>query len=141
MINKSNCKTLAAVFSLILIFSIGTLAGTGGKSKNYRKEKPNCAKMSDAAIVRAIYAKIKVRYASQRRHINVRIKDNIVTLEGWTTSKSSRLAIENYARKTNCVKDVVNKLGSSAGLGCGPGQKECGDICISEKESCNIVGR
>ncbi len=140
MTNKSNCKTLAAVFSLILIFSIGALAQTDSdKSKNNKSQKPDCTQVSDAETVKAIYDKIKVKYAGQKSHINVRIKDNVVTLEGWATTKSVRKEIENYAKKTNCVKKVVNNLTIGVSGGCGPGQKECGDICIDEKETCNIT--
>jgi len=142
MTNKSNCKTLTAVFSLILIFSIGTLARTGSdKSKNNRNQKPDCAKISDADIVKAIYDKIGVKYAGQKKHINVRITDNVITLEGWATTKSVRKEIEKYAKKTNCAKKkkIANNLTIGVSGGCGPGQKQCGDICIGTKESCNIV--
>jgi hypothetical protein len=141
MTNKSKCKTLAAVFSLILVFSIGTLAQTDGdKSKNNKSQKPDCTQVSDADTVKAIYDKIKVKYASQMRHINVRIKDNVVTLEGWVTTKGVRKEIEKQAKKTNCVKkNVANKLTIGVGGGCGPGQKQCGDICIGEGETCNII--
>lgn len=140
MTYKSNIKTLAAVFSLILIFSIGALARTGSnKSKNNKNQKPDCTKVSDADTVKAIYDKIKVKYSGQIKHINVRIKGNIVTLEGWTTTKSVRKDIEKYAKKTNCVKKVVSKLTVGIGGGCGPGQKRCGDICIDSAEVCNIV--
>ncbi|MBA3691990.1 MAG: BON domain-containing protein [Acidobacteria bacterium] len=141
MTNKLNCKTLIAVFSLILIFSIGTLAQTDSdKSKNNKNKKPDCSQVSGADTVKAIYDKIKVKYAGQIRHINVTIKDNVVTLQGWATTKGVRKEIEKYAKKTNCVKkEVVNKLTIGVSGGCGPGQKQCGDICINEKEDCNIT--
>ncbi len=140
MTNKSNCKTLIAVFSLILIFSIGAFAQTNAnQSNNDKNKKPDCAQVTDADTVKAIYDKIKIKYANQTKHINVRIKDNAVTLEGWATTKGVRKDIEKYAKKTNCVKTVVNNLTIGAGGGCGPGTKRCGDICIDEKEDCNIV--
>jgi len=140
MTNKSNCKTLAAVFSLILIFSIGNLAQTeSDEAKNNKNQKPDCTQVTDTETVKAIYDKIKVKYASQISHINVRIKGNVVTLEGWATTKSVKKEIEKYAKKTNCVKKVVNNLSIGVGGGCGPGQKKCGDICIDEGEDCNIT--
>ncbi len=140
MTNKSNCKTLIAVFSLILIFSIGALAQTDtNQSKDDRNKKPDCTQVTDADTVKAIYDKIKIKYASQTKHINVRIKDNTVTLEGWTTTKGVRKEIEKYAKKTICVKKIVNDLTIGAGTGCGPGTKRCGDICIGSRESCNIT--
>ncbi len=140
MTNKSNCKTLIAVFSLILIFSIGALAQTNtNQSKDDRNKKPDCAQVTDADTVKAIYDKIKIKYASQTKHINVRIIDNVVTLEGWATTKGVRKEIEKYAKETNCVKKAVNKLTIGVGGGCGPGQKRCGDICIDADEDCNIL--
>jgi len=140
MTTKSNCKTLVAVFSLILIFSIGALAQmSSDNSGNNRNKKPDCTQVTEADTVKAIYDKIKTKYAGQMSHINVRIKDNIVTLEGWVTTKGVRKEIEKYAKKTSCVKKVVNNLTIGVGGGCGPGQKRCGDICIDADEKCNIV--
>jgi len=140
MTNKSNCKTLIAVFSLILIFSIGTLAQTDSdKSKNNKNKKPDCTQFSDANTVKAIYDNIKVKYAGQMNHINVRIKENIVTLEGWATTKGVRKEIGKYAKKAICVNKVVNNLTIGVGGGCSPGQKRCGDICIDADEDCNIT--
>ncbi len=140
MTNKSNCKTLVAVFSLILIFSVGTLAQTdSGKSENNKNKKPDCMRVPDAVTVKLIYDRIKVKYAKQVNHINVRFKEGVVTLEGWATTKGVKKEVEKYAKKTICVKKVVNNLELSAGGGCNPGQKQCGDICIGEKEECNIT--
>lgn len=101
-------------------------------------QKTDCTKKTDAEIVEAIYNKIKVKYESQIDHINVRIKDGTVTLEGWATTKSVRKEIEKFAKKTDCVKKVVNNLTIGVGGGCGPGTKQCGDICIPTSEVCNI---
>lgn len=141
MMNKSNCKTLIAVFSLMLIFSVGAIAQTdNNQSKNSKNKKTDCAQVSDADLVKAIYDKIKVKYAGQMRQVNVRSAGGVVTLEGWTTKKGIRKEIEKYAKKTNCVKSVVNKLTVGIPGGCGPGQKKCGDICIDERADCNISG-
>lgn len=140
MTNKSNRKTLVAVFSLILLFSVGVLAQTdANQSKDDKHKTPDCAQITDADTVKAIYDKIKIKYAGQTKHINVRIKDNIVTLEGWATTKGVKKEIGKYAKKTNCVKQVVNNLTIGAGGGCGAGTKPCGDICIDSRESCNIL--
>ena len=127
MTKKSMVKMALLGFSLILMGNLGVLA-----------QKTDCSKMTDTQIVNAIYKKIKVKYASQIRHINVRIRGGVVTLEGWATTKSVRKEIENFAKKTSCVKRVINNLTVGVGGGCGPGQKQCGDICISDKETCNI---
>ncbi len=114
-------------FSLLLAFNLGIHA-----------QKTDCSKTTDAEIVDAIYAKIKVKYEAQVAHINVRIKDGVVTLEGWATTKGIKKEIEKFARKTDCVKTVLNNLTIGVSGGCGPGQKQCGDICIGSTETCNI---
>lgn len=139
MTNKSNCKILTAVFSLMLIFSVGVFAQTNGNQSNDKNKKTDCAQVTDADTVEAIYDKIKIKYDVQAKHINVRIKDNVVTLEGWATTKGVRKDIEKYAKKTSCVKKVVNDLSVGAGGGCAPGQKRCGGACIGSKEECNIT--
>jgi len=138
MTNKSNCKILVAVFSLILIFSISTLAQMND-NKTGKNQKPDCTQVSAADTVKAIYDKIKVKYVGQMSHINVRIKEGVVTLEGWVANKGIRKEIEKYAKKTTCVKKVVNNLELTAGGGCNAGQKPCGTTCIDEKEECNII--
>ncbi len=117
-------------FSLMLAFNFGTYA-----------QKTDCSKTTDTAIVDAIYAKIQAKYKSQMSHINVRIKDGEVTLEGWATAKKVKQDIEKMAKKASCVKKVMNNLTIGVGGGCGPGTKPCGSICIPESEPCNIRGK
>ena len=126
---KSIVKTALMVFSVTLLFSIGTFA-----------QKVDCNKMTDDEIVQAIYDKIKVKYGDQINHINVRVKDKVVTFEGWVTTKKVKKEIEGYAKKIKCKKKVDSKLTIGIGGGCGPGQKACGTICIDESERCNIRG-
>lgn len=136
MKTKLSVKMLTAVFSLVLICSAGAFA------QSDKNNKPDCAQMTDQAVVTAIYDKIRTKYADQIRHINVRVKDKVVTIEGWTTTKKVKKDIEKMAKKANCVKSpIVNNLTIGIGGGCGPGQKQCGDICISESEPCNIDGQ
>ena len=124
---KYKFKMLIAVFSLTLIFGVNAFS-----------QKVDCTKMSDSDIVKQINAKIKTKYAGQMIHINVRVAYGVATLEGWVTNKNVKKEIEKWAKKTSCVKSVVNNLSLSIIGGCGPGTKQCGDICISDKETCNI---
>ena len=126
MTRKSMMKIALAVFSLILFSGVTASA------------QVNCATPDDEEIVKEIMQKMKPKYKSQMRHINVRSKDGIVTLEGWVTTKSAKSAIEKIAGGAKCIKSVVNKLGVGIRSGCGPGQKKCGDICIPSGEVCNI---
>lgn len=102
-------------------------------------QKTDCSKTTDAMIVDAIYAKMKVKYEAQMGHVNVRSKARVVTLEGWATTKGIKKDIEKLAKKVGCVKQpVVNNLTIGVGGGCGPGSKPCGSICIPIEEECNI---
>lgn len=125
MTKRSMMKIALAVFSLILFSGVTA-------SAQY------CPTPDDAAIVKEIMDKMKPKYKSQMRHVNVRSKDGVVTLEGWVTTKSVRSAIERIAGSTKCVRSITNKLGVGIRSGCGPGQKKCGEICIPTGESCNI---
>jgi BON domain len=131
MTYKSIMKMALMVFSFTLLFSIESFA-------------QDCSKMTDDQIVQAIYDKIKVKYPDRMQRINVRIKDKVVTIEGWVTSTKAKKEIEGYATKIKCVKKgkfkVENKLGTSIPGGCTPGTKPCGSICIPEGERCNIRG-
>ena len=127
MTNKSVIKMALVVFSLIIGCNIATFA-----------QKTDCTTVTEAEVVTKIYEKIKVKYADQINHINVRFKDGVVTLEGWVTNKKVKKDIEKMAKSVACVKKVMNDLAIGKSGGCGPGMKECGGICISEKETCNI---
>ncbi len=127
MINKQIIKTLIAVFLPILFSVVGASA-----------QKTDCSKVTDKEIVKAVYEKIMTKYSAQVSHINVRVTDKVVTIEGWVTTKTVRKEIESWAKKIKCVKKVVDTLTIGIGGGCGPGQKQCGDICINEKETCNL---
>lgn len=128
MINKTGIKALITAFSLMLIFSAGAFA----------QYKTDCTKVTDKDIVKEIYAKIMAKYQGQVSHINVRVSDKVVTIEGWVTTKNVKKEIEKWAKSVKCAKKVVNILTIGIGGGCGPGQKQCGDICIGEKETCNL---
>lgn len=127
MINKSTLKTALMAFSLMLIFTLGTMA-----------QKVNCSTTTDEQIINSIYVSLNKKYEKQISHINVRIKDGTVTVEGWVTTKNVKKDIEKIAKKTSCVKNVVNTLSIGVVGGCGPGEKPCGSICIPQEEACNI---
>ena len=127
MKHKSILRWSLVVFAVILAFNFGAYP-----------QKTDCSQKTEKDIVLAVYEKIKIKYANQVNHINVRYADGVLTLEGWATTKSVRKEIEKLAKKTDCVKSVVNTLTIGKSGGCGGGQKECGGICIGEKESCNV---
>jgi osmotically-inducible protein OsmY len=123
-------KIILAVLTLILFSSIDAAA----------QKTTDCANMTDEQIVKSIYDKLKKKkkYDEQLMHLNVVSRDGVVTLQGWTTTKKIKAEIVKLVEKMKCVKaGVVNQLGD-APLGCGPGQKKCGSICIGLEEVCNI---
>src|SRR5688500_3849811 len=83
-----------------------------------RAQKVNCATRTDAEMVTVIYNQIRAKYANHMRRVNVRVKDRVVTLEGWTAKKNVRSDIEKFAKKTACVKRVINNLKVGVGGGC-----------------------
>ena len=130
MTKNTMVKITLAVLSLILLSSIGVSA----------QKKTDCTKTTDADIVKAIYDAMKKKgndYDGQIIHVNVVSKDGVVTLQGWAKNEKTKKGIEKIARKIKCVKQVVNQLGDGP-VGCGPGQKRCGEICIGLEETCNI---
>jgi BON domain len=127
MINKTILKTAFTIIFVIGLFSIGAFA-----------QRTDCTKTTEAEIVDAVYAKIDTKYKEQTDHINVRVADGVVTLEGWVTTKTARKDIEKFAKKTDCVKKVVNNLKLKAGGGCGEGEKQCGSFCIGTNDKCNV---
>ena len=129
MTKKSIVKITLAVFSLILFSGLGVSA-----------QKVDCSKKTDAQIVKEIYDQMKKKPSLEKQilHVNVRSKDGVVTLEGWTTTKKIKAEIVKIAGKIKCVKKPpINELADSP-TGCGPGQKRCGTICIPIEEECNI---
>ena len=95
----------------------------------------------DKALVLAVYEKLKPSYDDQLNHINVRAdaSDGVVILEGWVAKKADIKKIVKLIQTisgVNCV--VVAKLSVGKGVGCGPGQQECGGTCISNKDTCTV---
>ena len=143
MLNQSISKRAIIVLSLASLLLIGALAAQGDKrpAKPAKPTKPDCSTVTDADIVKAIQEKIKAdpQFKDQLKQINISSKGNVVTLDGWVKGPAAKTAAGKYAKAVQCVKKVVNKLGTRLKVGCGPGEKPCGDICIDAKADCNIM--
>ncbi len=112
-------------------------------SLNFTSNAQKAAELEedDKALVLSIYEKLKPDFDDQLSHINVRAdaSDGVVVLEGWVAKKTDLKKITNLLKKMdgiNCV--VVAKLKIGKGIGCGPGQQECGGTCISNKDTCTV---
>lgn len=131
-------RLLAITLLLLLTLAMSDSQSTAAKPQSAKKD---CATATPADIVKSIYEKISTKYPQHNKQINVTFKDGVVRLRGWVPSAAKKKDIEKIAKQTSCVKSVDSKLGTKAPMGCGPGQKQCGTICIPENENCNIVGR
>ncbi|HEX8162058.1 MAG TPA: BON domain-containing protein [Pyrinomonadaceae bacterium] len=131
-----------------LLFLCGGLAPTGAGSARALTPPPaaataqgKCAATTDAEIVAAVQEKIKAdkRFDDQWRHINVSSRDRVVTLAGWAKGRVQVSDLIKLARTTACVRRVVSKLNPHMTVGCGPGQRPCGDTCIAKTDTCNLI--
>ncbi len=143
MSNQSITKRTFIVLSLASLLLIGALAAQSDKkpAKPAPAAKVDCSTVTDADIVKAIQEKIKAdpKFKDQLKQINVSSKDHMVTLNGWVRGQAAKATVGKYAKTAACVKKVANNLGTRLKVGCSPGQKPCGDICIDEKSDCNIM--
>ncbi len=127
------------IFTLLVCFILTSFKSISPAHMTVMAATQNaCVSVTKEQLVKSIYDKIKVKYEGQRTHINVSVKDNVVTLDGWATTKQVSKMIVRYARITKCVKSVVNNLSIGVGAGCTRQQIKCGDICIGSDRDCNI---
>ncbi len=140
MLNRSNPERIVLALALLLLFVAGLLAsctrrpGTPGAQ--------DCARVTDRRLAKDFKKRVKAdrRFDNQRRHVNVSVKDRVVTLEGYVVGTEAITTLEKYAGETACVTKVVNRLSTGTfGGGCGPGQKRCGDICIDQTSTCSLI--
>jgi osmotically-inducible protein OsmY len=144
MLKKSTARIAAIMFVLTLFLSVNVSASSKDKKSKARKAKISqtaCAKTTDAEIVQAIKDKFAADSVikEQMQHINISVNKRIVKLEGWLDGKASVAKAVAMAKKTNCVKKLTSRLKEKGGGSCGPGQRQCGDICIDRNSACTIT--
>lgn len=143
MSNKSLIGKTSLIITLALLFVAGALASQGLAKLSGEGQRPtvNCSATTDADLVKAVQEKIKAdpQFNGQWKQINVSVKGRVVTLNGWVKGKAAVNALTKHARAVQCVKKVVNKMGSRLTVGCPPGMKLCGDICIEKDADCNLI--
>ena len=140
MLNRTNPERTVLALALALLFVAGLLASCTHKPGTPRAQ--DCAKRSDRRVAKDFKKRVKAdrQFDNQRRRINVSVKDRVVTLEGYVVGTEAITTLEKYAGETACVTKVVNRLTAGTfGGGCGPGQKRCGDICIDQTSTCNLI--
>ncbi|MDX2041671.1 MAG: BON domain-containing protein [Acidobacteriota bacterium] len=143
MTNQSIAKKLFTMLPLVSLLLVGAMAQGGKKPAKPVKVdvKVDCSAVTDADILKEVQDKIKAdpKFKDQLKQINVSVADKVVTLNGWVKGGAAKATIGKYAKSAKCVKSVKNNLGTRLKVGCSPGQKLCGDICIDEKANCNIM--
>lgn len=144
MFKKSTARIVAIMFMLTLFLSVNASASTKDRKTKVRKAKisqTGCSKTTDADLVQAIKEKFQAdaEIKEQMRHVNISVKKRVVTLEGWLDGKTLVTKAVAIAKKTNCVKKLTSRLKEKGGGSCGPGQRQCGDICIDKYSACTIT--
>jgi len=142
MLNQSITKKVILLLSLASLLLVGALAqGDQNPAKPASPAKVACSTVTDADIVKSIQDKIKAdpSFKEQLQQINVSSDGRVVTLDGRVKGNAAKTTIGKYAKSVKCVKSVKNNLSPKLRVGCGAGQKLCGDICISAKSGCNIM--
>jgi hypothetical protein len=139
-------RTALVLCPLLFLFSAS--ASTGGSTPKVSSVSSAtaaspavCSATPDAEILAAVQAKIMAdtRFDDQLTHINVSVKRRVVTLSGWAKGPVQVKDLTTFARTTRCVRKVVVKMKNRLKVGCGPGQKPCGDTCIDKTETCNLM--
>jgi osmotically-inducible protein OsmY len=144
MLKKSTAQIVAIMFVLTLFLSVNASASTKDRKTKIRKAKVSqtgCSKTPDADLVQAIKEKFQAdaEIKDQMQHVNISVKKQGVTLEGWLDGKETVTKAVAIAKKTNCVKKLTSRLKEKGGGSCGPGQRQCGDICIDKTSACTIT--
>src|ERR1051325_4035195 len=127
MLNRSNAERTVLGLSLALLFVAGLFASCTSRPRTPGPQ--DCARVSDRRLTRDFKRRVRAdrQFNEQRRHINVSIRDRVVTLEGRVSSMDASAALEKYAYELGCVTKVGYRLTTQSLVGgCGPGQKRCG---------------
>src|SRR2546423_6645596 len=108
MLNRSNAERTVLGLSLALLFVAGLFASCTSRPRTPGAQ--DCAKISDRRLVKNFKKRVRAerQFDNQRRHINVSIRDRVVTLEGRVSSTDASAALEKYAYELGCVTKVEN---------------------------------
>ena len=129
-------KKATLILSFVVCFMLVSASSINRGNATVFAAEDKCVTVTKDDLAKSINEKIKGKYQDQQNHLNVSVKDNIVTLDGWVTTKDVKKEIEKFAKKTKCVKKVINSLGIGPGAGCTRQQQQCRDICISNSSEC-----
>ncbi|MEQ1603500.1 MAG: hypothetical protein ABL999_01375 [Pyrinomonadaceae bacterium] len=110
----------------------------------------SCTAKTDDEIVVAIVNAIKSDslLAPQISHIVVGSVNKFVKLQGWTDTARGASRLMDLVRDVGCPTAInVNRFEETPPpadsplrpqpLGCAPGTKQCGDVCIPDGDTCS----
>ncbi len=96
-------KASLAIFSMMLLFNLGTFA-----------QSPECSDLTSEQIAEAINDRIKDKYPDLSDGIEVSVENDVATLEGFATTKKLRKKIKEiankYRKETKCIKKVSDNI-------------------------------
>ncbi|HQZ96759.1 MAG TPA: hypothetical protein PLP21_10595 [Pyrinomonadaceae bacterium] len=132
----------------VSVFAIAFFA-TAGSNTVQAQTCPKTDEETVVAIVDAIKADSVL--APQLSHIVVGSVNKFVKLQGWTDNSKSYLRLMDLVRDVGCPTAInVNRFEETPPPadsplrpqpgGCGPGTKQCGDVCIPEGDTCSAKG-
>lgn len=141
MLKKIPVKRLALTLILALVLFMGAVATPNAVRlmADLQGAATPATDCSDAALTKAIYNKLRADnlFKDRLNHINVSVKNKVVTLNGDAVGKGA-VAKAGKLAQVACVTKVNNKLKSAHKVGCEDGKKPCGDECIDKNQDCNL---
>ena len=130
------------------VFAVAFFAIAGSKPV----QAQTCPKTDDETVVAIVEAiKSDSTLAPQLSHIVVASVNKFVKLQGWTDNSKSYQSMMDLVREVGCPTAVkVNRFEETPPpadsplrpqpVGCGPGTKPCGDVCIPDGDTCSVKG-
>lgn len=142
-------SNLLRLLLTVSVFAIALFATAGSNAV----QAQTCTAKTDDEIVVAIVEAIKSDslLAPQLSHIVVGSVNKFVKLQGWTDTTRGASRLLDLVRNVGCPTAVnVNRFEETPPPtdsplrpqpgGCGPGTKQCGDVCIPDGDTCSAKG-
>ena len=151
MSRESNVRKVTLVSLLALFFAVGSFAARGVTPPPAARpdpQSPDCSKMTDADIVKAVIENLKKRFSPEQvktqLHLNITCKDGTVEIAGDAhginrkNPREVRTRVTTIAQKTSCVKKVVTKhFTEEHPIKCAKDQKQCNGGCVDANAECH----
>jgi osmotically-inducible protein OsmY len=97
-------RLLGAIVVLTLVTGPALIAAAADTKESIGQ------KVDDAAVLTKVKAKLATDSAKNLVHVNVDVKDGVVSLKGSVPTEADKAQAEKLAQATDGVKQVVNAL-------------------------------